>query len=517
MKTLPVNVATRLALPLLLLLAALLGTYRLGAASLLGDEAIYGEVALSAVRFGELFPMRFGGSPITGAQQVPPVFALKPSILLPLETAAVKVFGNTAWAYRLPSALSLLVLIVAVWRITSPFGRFPAAVACLLLLGAPRLLVSHGFREAVLDGPLTAAFAFGLAVWWRPPALLLASSWRWHLALVVVCWLPLAIKFPVGLALPVIGWLGARCGVASEAVVALGTSRRTTRVALVAAVGLVAWAGWAYVAVGGDLEGLRRAQQQEVVARATAPDSGEASEGLDGYRDALEDDFGWWLLVLLAAPLALRRGDAVRPLIVSAFLWSMVVLLPFLLAYGKLPWYIYPAWPGLAIVVGAIVSGAAQYLEGHWATTAKLLVLALAVLGLRDSAEAVRNHNRVLAVDQLVAEVQESGATLYLPPETWRRGLDMWNLHALRRAPKVDWLGRAPTHGPCFWTLASDEQAMLAHLGVASAQRRLDLEPSERELIALEICGEILPHRSRPDLATLAPDSYPARRLQSQR
>lgn len=93
----------------------------------------------------------------------------KPPLVYWLSYASIKVFGEAAWSHRIPSAVAGLLLCLAVFFMTKQLARSyaAAAVAVVALVGCKTLVIRNGFRFSCTDGLLT--------LW----ATLL--MWSWHL------------------------------------------------------------------------------------------------------------------------------------------------------------------------------------------------------------------------------------------------------------------------------------------------------------------------------------------------
>ena len=161
-----------LAAALVLLGATLLLFARLGAASLDGDEVTYALVSRGCAQQGECVPPRIFGRP----------FLNKPPLLFWSMAASARILGASELAARLPAAASGLAVVVAVlWVGWRRFGAATGILAAALLGTTPGLLLNHGFRAAVTDGPLSLCMlvATVTAARWRAGA---AGRWPWPTA-----------------------------------------------------------------------------------------------------------------------------------------------------------------------------------------------------------------------------------------------------------------------------------------------------------------------------------------------
>ena len=304
------------------------------------DEAIYARVALETRASGALLLPTVDGRPFTH----------KPPLLAWLQIASLALPVPFETAVRLPSALALAVAggltFVAARRLLPGQGQ-GAGTAILLLLTSPLALLAGA--AATTDALLLAASAGSLA------ALALAAGGerpaRAGVELAAAVALGLLAKGPPGLAFPLLS---------ATAVVLASPPRQRRSCALLAggalAAGLcvfLAWAVPANAASGGLLlaDGIGR----HVVGRTIQPMEGHGGWGIAGflfYPMVLVFGFAPWTLFL---PTGARRTSQLpRPPAIALLAVSAVA--PFLLfsvVATKLPTYVLPAFPALAIVTAA--------------------------------------------------------------------------------------------------------------------------------------------------------------------
>jgi 4-amino-4-deoxy-L-arabinose transferase-like glycosyltransferase len=346
----------------------------LGNESLLGDEAIYASVARDSARDGRWFPLVYDGKPYTS----------KPPLAIWTQRFALATGARPEWAVRLPGALAgwLAIALFGIWtaRRATPLA---GAVAAALVASGHLLLFRHGLRHGAMEGPLllaTVGTVVALHEWSRrprPAAAALAA---------LACAVGAGTKGLVGplLALTILGAFAllARAG--------LPRGFAKTLAASVAA-GVAVWALWlaALAAAGvGQLGGIVR---RDLVERATTGIDVEHLAGPGFYPQILGRELGWWLLL---APLALLpfagaaaagspdRAEAER-LRRLALAWSLAPTILLSLSASKLPWYLYPALPGWALLVALGLDRLGAALGRFRAAGALALLLVVAALGVR--------------------------------------------------------------------------------------------------------------------------------------
>lgn len=150
------------------------------------DEAIYGNTARQMVRNGHWLVPHIHASVVTSDLALTPRL-IKPPLAYWLQALSMSVFGVTAFAARVPSALAAVATAVLVYRIgaTTSGRKTGLAAAYLLLVMVPVYHDFHGGRAATSDMLLVL---FGTAFVWltyraanasprdRPAVLLLGGA-----------------------------------------------------------------------------------------------------------------------------------------------------------------------------------------------------------------------------------------------------------------------------------------------------------------------------------------------------
>lgn len=344
----PRGMAAKLAVFAVAALCALPILWDLGELGLHGDEAIYVTVAERVAETGQWAPLPGGAG----------AFVRKPPLLIWASAGSRVLFGDSEWAYRLPGA-------VAGWLgclVTLAFGaslgsRFAGCLAALLLATAPGLLHLHGLRDAVTEPWLLLATASSLLVASR------LGGWRSWSALALLSVMNGLSKGLLGLA--VVGGtllLAAAGELLRERFVRECGGEPWSRAALAALVavlpGTVVYFAWLRFSL----------ENWTKVVALLARDIGErARSGLDpGHLRPLSmivetywENFGTFaplavagLAVILAADWrSTRPGTRWRSRWLLAA-WIGAAILPVACSVSRLPWYLYPGFPAIALAGG---------------------------------------------------------------------------------------------------------------------------------------------------------------------
>lgn len=306
------------------------------------DEPRFAEASREMLERGDYVVPRFNGEERFD----------KPPLAYWLQVASFRAFGESDLAARLPSVLAAALTTV----VTFAFGRRLygplAGLWAALLLTVSFQMVVHG-KAAVADMPMVLAFAVALWAGWEGAR---GRERRWWFLLAAALALGFLAKGPViWLALVPVLILAARSGP--------GRGRLLVWSALAFLLSLAAVAAWAWPAIertdGRYLEvGLGR----HVVGRSFAAMEGHGGGGWLAYLAFLPfygiTLFPTFLPGSVFLPWLVRRlwrrepGDRASSYLLCAVL---AVLLVFTFVSTKLPHYILPAFPALALL-----------LAGHW-------------------------------------------------------------------------------------------------------------------------------------------------------
>ena len=335
----------------------------------------------------------------------------KPALVNWLHLAGFAVAGVNETGARLGSALLTVATCLLVWRIGT--AAFRPAVGCWAGVAmATCLWTGVGGRAATPDAPLV--FFTTLALWlfvraarvppasgpgWRDAPVRLSAGAA--AAIGAACGLAVLTKGPVGVVPPLAAfglfawWQAlldpARCGpLPTRAAAALAAACRGVRpLVILGAAAAVATPWYAAVALRTDGEWLRGFFLIHNVGRFTAPMEGHAGSPLLYYPAVvLVGMFPWSMAAALIGGHAIRSartgtdGVAVRLLACWAAAW----IVPFSLAATKLPGYVWPAYPALALLTGLFF---ADWARLPAPTTDRWMRLAWVLLGAAGVALAV--------------------------------------------------------------------------------------------------------------------------------
>lgn len=385
----------------------------LGEAPLFGDEAIHAQVARESAAPGResLLPPLLNGRPYTA----------KPPLKILAVAWIFDRFGvNELHARVLDAGFGVATVVLVFLFGSRLWGPAAGALAALLLATAESYVFDHGVRSGVQDSALVLLLTAGLFLYFlgREGGGIGEPSRRRRL-------LPVASGLAIGLASLV---KGAAAALAFPVLAAweLALLRRPggpraairalSAVVLLSLACYLLWFGAAWSWTEG---GLLSRLYRDIVTRATESVDPSHIHGPLYYPRQLAADFGPWLLAALPALLVLRPGGALaaglrsgmdpaappgrldpedrvparrldRDGLAFAGLWALVLLAVLSLSVSKLPWYLYPAYPALCLV---LARGAVEAVR--WARrvpVAAAIVMALLLVGLGQRLDAVRTR-----------------------------------------------------------------------------------------------------------------------------
>jgi len=281
------------------------------------------------------------------------VWALKPPLGYWLMALSFALFGGSALAMRLPSALCALAAVaVTMGAARRWFDRRLAVLAGAILATTFGFLSNHGARSGDFDAGLTLVL---LLVAVQLPGIA-ESPWR------VV---PVALVFACGFLLKSFA-IAPMVLVAGAYLLWTRAWRRLRLVPCAVALGLFALVvgAWAFARwrADGSPDFLLRMFREDVVGRSTSIVDQSTSSPF-GYVTGIFDRFAPWpVLMLAAAGVALRAGDPqraarparlqppVRPEITRLLvLWIGIPLVFFSVVRTQHHWYLDPTYPALAM------------------------------------------------------------------------------------------------------------------------------------------------------------------------
>lgn len=310
------------------------------------------------------------------------VRAQKPILIYWLMGASVRLFGAGSFAVRLPSAIALTVTALATWWIGRRLlGARAATVAMVMVALNPMALVegTAATADATLLALTTIAMAAVVARLTAPAALAPALAFAGATAGALLA------KGPAGLlaaaAAAVIFWRLRASPDARRGAFEFGA-------AALAALAVFAW--WftaADRATGGAF--MRVGVRQEILQRIVTPLEGHGASlaaWMALYPATILIGFAPWSPLLVAAwrsTWTARRDERPVHLILAA--WILVPAALFAVVATRLPHYLLPIWPALALMCGRFAAGHGgereRPLVASTLTGAALALLAAAAIG----------------------------------------------------------------------------------------------------------------------------------------
>ena len=305
----------------------------------------------------------------------------KPIFFYWMIAASFKIFGLSAWSARLPSALAAFACLVVVYRFClTRWGRWEAYWSVLILLTSMEFFILA--RTVIFDMPL--AFFLTLAFWAFYEAAQSEDAGRrriWCLVLYSALGIATLIKGLIGVALP--------------GMVIFFYLLLTNRWAVLRRIGLIPGAllflaiisPW-YLAANVRNDGyLHYYLWDEHFGRFTGEDFNRSEPWFYFILVLLVGYFPWTLLLPVVIKEAWRARIDDKTLYLV--LWIGLPLLFFSASESKLPHYILPIFPALAILTGTVLVRCYRTAESRlqfalslswWGQTATGLYLAFGTL-----------------------------------------------------------------------------------------------------------------------------------------
>lgn len=336
----------------------------------------------------------------------------KPAGIYWLMSLPLRVLGAHAVSARLVSAFALALAAWSTAQVARRLHGERTALWSLLVLGTCPLAFAEG-TLATTDASLLACSTFAMALTLRVSerkATLVDTA-----ALAAVVGAAQLLKGPVGLLLPALA-------IAATIVAFVDRSRRARAFAWLAAGALggvllfLAWALPANAATGGEF--LRRGLGHHVLERTTTP--------LEGHGHGFWRDLPYYVPVVACGMLpwsalapacwgALARSPRTWSRSTRFLLaWSLPCLAVMTLVATKLPHYVLPSFPALAIAIARAIDGSpsprtqricAVLACASLATLAAGVIVGPRLAGLADASNAAVPAAIVLAISTAVATV----------------------------------------------------------------------------------------------------------------
>lgn len=340
-----------LRLPLVVLFAAFVALAGLWSAPPLDrDESRFAQATTQMLETGDFITIRFQ----EGERNK------KPAGIHWLQAASVAVFSDVdaraIWAYRLPSVLGVVFGVLFTYLAARRlYDRRTAFLAALLLAGAP--LVAVEATIAKTDGVLLAVVALAQLAFIEIYARLQEggrTGWRWPLIFWLAQGAGVLVKGPIAPMISALTGLG--LSTSKPRLAWLAPLRPFTGLAILA---LIA-APWA-IAIGLATEGRFYQGAVGVDMLGKIGEAQEGHAGPPGYHAILVWALFWPAAALIGPGLAQiwRERDDWRARFLLA--WIIPGWIVFEIAATKLPHYVMPMYPALAIVAArAAVGGGGQ-------------------------------------------------------------------------------------------------------------------------------------------------------------
>jgi len=332
------------------------------------DEPRFAQAAVEMRASGDYLVPTFSGE----------VRPQKPPLIYWLMTLSLSLFGQREFAVRFWSPVGIAVSAIATFVVARRLASPRAALLAMIVLAATPLTLVEGVAattDAVLLALITSSVAIGVEWFFRPP------TWRHTVALGALLGLGALTKGPVAVALP-LAVLAAALALTRDAIPWRG--RMVAALGCSAIVGVVVFAAWYVPAASRTATIGARGPLYETLARVIEIQEGHGTSIWVApfyYAVVIAIGFAPWTARLFAAIHASVRTRARSTADVLLAVWILVPFVAFTLAATKLPHYILPVWPALAIAVartfdagGSIDDGQIRRV-GRWAGLAAGVVL----------------------------------------------------------------------------------------------------------------------------------------------
>lgn len=322
------------------------------------DEGRYASVAVEMLRSGDWLTPRFEGH----------AHLTKPPLTYWLMAGSMRLLGINEGAARLPSALAGLGCILLTWSMARRWHHVRVSLlAAIMLLFSPLFFV----MARVADPNMLLTFFVTLAVWsWLRYQDREGVVFRW--VFYIALGLAMLTKGPVVLIL-----VGLPVFFMARARRCIGDSPATWSWAgALLAIGM--GFGWHIWMVMGDSSLAGYFVGEEVLARV-AGTSHHRNEPAWFYIPVILGGFLPWLVFLWFGLLDIRRNSSVHTLVTRPLAVALACeVVFFTLVRSKLPTYVLPMFPWLALIAAPAITSPGMSRRARW--VGFLLPLAIAVV-----------------------------------------------------------------------------------------------------------------------------------------
>lgn len=488
--------------------SAFLLFFRLGEEPAFGDETAYMQVAARTWRTQHWAPLLGGDR----------AFPWKPPISVWASAAGIGLLGENELGARLLGGLAGIATCALVgWLGWRHRNTWTMVLATLAFVTAPPLLLEHGLRSAVPEPWLLLFTTASFAIFLESPRLGRRRVLVGLALLSVLSGLTKSIVGPaiLGLALFVVELLRPASG--GSDIGRWPRFRRALTTAAAASVpGVASYAAWIFFSLG--IDGALKFVSLDLAQRASSGIDPIHLQPPSVYLDAAIANFGPFALL---APLVLalqsrgfgRRADD-EPSDFPSFpftllVWILVVFTLFGIPRSRLSWYVYPAYPALALATASSLDLLRSRLAPFRAGRRIFVALLAALCGLRaqalQKAWPEQDPTSLAALQHLLdadpnARVYTEAAIARKPEPPIR--LPSWHRFYLRRFTIVDRpeLPEAPPE--CSFVVTADPLAWrgLPQERLVGTTALRGTRPNETQLYILDLCqGRLLGRNSKAE------------------
>jgi 4-amino-4-deoxy-L-arabinose transferase-like glycosyltransferase len=307
---------------------ALLDTLAFGLTDL--DEGFYASISREMIRTGNYLTPYFEGAP----------WFEKPPFLYWLQAGSLKILGASELATRLPSVLSFcLIITMLVWWGNRRFGKDVGTLAALIFALSPFVMVLS--RLGITDMLLACCLTTALIAMWET-----AERPIWCILWGIATGLSILVKGPVGL-----GLIGLQALITFPILRNRGLKMRWAWIAFIIAV-MVPIPWYAGVAMTHGKEFFQEFIVRQNLLRFAGGDTAHAIKN-----PILYPLYYVFILVLGIFPFSAMVLGAIKkqeePAATYLQRWCWLVFGLFTLAITKLPAYIFPLFPALALLIAS--------------------------------------------------------------------------------------------------------------------------------------------------------------------